>query len=85
MSVDPANDPKWEFWIDGRRRRRTICITLFDDELMIAHRAVGTDGCMSQLHAFSCDIEHLPKLTHALTRALAVADQRGLIQRTPKR
>jgi hypothetical protein len=73
-------DCKWEFWSNGRRRSRTICITLGSAEITIAYRAVGTDGCMSQLHAFSCDIEHLPKLIQLLSRALAVATERGLIK-----
>jgi hypothetical protein len=79
-------DRKWEFWRDARRKRRTICITLHagSAELTIAHRAVGTDDRMSQLHAFTCDVEHLPKLIHCLTRALVVAQSRGLIKQPPK-
>ena len=77
---------KWEFWSSGRRRSRTICITLHagGTELTIAHRAVGTDGRMSQLHAFSCDIECLPKLIQCLTRALGVARERGLVKQPKK-
>jgi hypothetical protein len=77
---------KWEFWADGRRRSRTICITLRASgaELTIVHRTVGTDGCMSALNAFSCDAEHLPKLIHALNHALAVATERGLIKPSRK-
>jgi hypothetical protein len=73
---------KWEFWSDGRRRRQTICVTLSTDiaELTIAHRAVGTDGRMSELHAFDCNAEHLPKLIQCLSRALRVACERGLIK-----
>ena len=74
----PAHDfQKWEFWSDGRRRSRTVCVRLWPDnaELTIAHRSVGTDG-----RTFSCDAEHLPKLLHALTRALAVASKHGLIK-----
>jgi hypothetical protein len=73
---------KWEFWSDGGRHRRTICVRLWPDgaDLTIAHRGVGSDGCMSELNAFSCDVEHLPKLVHALNRALAVAHDRGLIK-----
>jgi len=77
---------KWEFWADGRRRSRTICVRLWPDsaDLTIAQRAVGTDGCMSELNAFSCDVEHLAKLVHALNRAFAVATERGLIKQPRK-
>jgi len=77
----PANNPKWEFWTNGRRRSRTICSTLHpdDNDLTIAHRAVGSDGHMSELNSFSCDVEHLPKLLHGLNRALAVAHKHKLI------
>ena len=78
----PANDPKWEFWTNGRRRSRTLCITLYADELVIAHHAVGSDGCMSVLNAISCAVEHLPKLIHALNRALTVANERKLISQS---
>jgi len=73
---------KWEFWSNGRRRSRTICITISPGsaQLTIAHRAVGTDG-RSQLHAFTCDLECLPKLIQCLTRA---ASKRGLIKRPRK-
>ena len=74
---------KWEFWTNGRRRARTICVTLHTDELVITHRAVGTDGCMSELHAFTCDLERLPKLTQCLSRALAVATSGGLMRVKP--
>ena len=72
---------KWEWWTDGRKRSHTVCIRLCPDsaELTIAHRSVGTDGCMSELNSFSCDIEQLPKLIHALGRALAVARSHRLI------
>jgi hypothetical protein len=78
-----SDSRKWEWWTDGRRRSRTICITLSVDSarLTIAHRAIGTDGCMSQLHAFRCDLEHLPQLIHCLNRALAVARSHGLINK----
>jgi hypothetical protein len=83
-----TNDPirKWEFWSNGRRRSRTICIRLHGGgtDLTIAHRAVGTDGCMSQLHAFTCDLEHLPKLIQCLTRALAPAYEHGLLKQPRK-
>jgi hypothetical protein len=81
-----TGDRKWEWWADGRRRSRTICITLHagGTDLTIAHRAVGTDGCMSQLHAFTCDLEYLPKLIQCLTRALAVASKYGLIKQPRK-
>jgi hypothetical protein len=80
------SDRKWEWWANGRRRSRTICIRLWPDsaELSIAHRSVGTNGCMSELNTFSCDVEHLPKLVHALNRALAVATERGLIKQSRK-
>jgi hypothetical protein len=68
-----TRDRKWEFWADGRRRRRTICVTLAGDDLTIAWRAVGTDGRMSSLNALLLDVAHLPKLIRTLTRALAVA------------
>jgi hypothetical protein len=66
---------KWEWWTDGRKRSRTICVRLCPDsaELTIAHRTVGTDGRMSELNSLSCAVEQLPKLIHALNRALAVA------------
>jgi hypothetical protein len=77
---------KWEFWANGRRRSRTICVRLWPDaaELSIAHRCVGTDGRMSELNTFSCDVEHLPKLVHCLTRAFAVAREHGLIKQQKK-
>jgi hypothetical protein len=79
MTRDPIQ--KWEIWSDGRRRSRTICVRLWpDSELTIAHRCVGTDGRMSELNTFSCDVEHLPKLAHSLNRALTVASRRGLIK-----
>jgi hypothetical protein len=82
-----THDRKWEIWIDGRQRTRKLCVRLWlgSTELSIAHRAVGTDGCMSELNTFSCDVEHLPKLVHCLTRALTVALTRGLIKQTPNR
>jgi hypothetical protein len=78
-----THDRKWEVWVDGRRR----CVRLWlgTAELGIAHRGIGTDGRMSELNTFSCDVEHLPKLVHCLTRALTVALTRGLIKQTPKR
>jgi hypothetical protein len=72
---------KWEYWANGRARSRTICIRLWADaDLSIAHRAVGSDGRMSELHAFTCNAEHLPKLIQGLTRALAAARKHGLIK-----
>jgi hypothetical protein len=68
-----TRDRKWEWWSDGRRRRRTICVNLVGSDLTIALRAVGTDGCMSTTNALMCDVAHLPKLIRTLTRALAVA------------
>jgi hypothetical protein len=70
-----SHSGKWEFWTDGRRRSRTICVRLCPDtaELTISHRSIGTSGCMSEINIFACDVEHLPKLIHALNRALAVA------------
>jgi hypothetical protein len=82
LSHSEAPIQKWEFWSDGRRRSRTICITLHADELKIAHRAVGTDGCMSQLHDFTCDLESLPQLVLHLNRA--AANKRGLIKQSKK-
>jgi hypothetical protein len=84
MTSDPIR--KWEFWSNGRRRSRTICIRLWPDsaDLTIAHRCVGTDGRMSELNTFSCDVEHLPKLAHSLNRALAVASRCGLIKQSRK-
>ena len=81
-----THDRKWEIWIDGRQRTRTLCVRLWlsSTELSIAHRAVGTDGCMSELNTFSCDVEHLPKLIHALNRALEVARSHGLIKEPKK-
>jgi hypothetical protein len=83
MTREP--DRKWEWWLDARRRSR-ICVRLWPDiaEVSIAHRAVATSGHMSELHAFSCSIQHLRKLVHALNRALAVASDRGLIKQ-PRR
>jgi hypothetical protein len=77
---------KWEWWSNGRRRSRTICVRLWPDsaELIISHRGVGTDGRMSELNAFLCGVEHLPKLVHALNRALAVANKHGLITQPRK-
>jgi hypothetical protein len=70
---------KWEFLSNGRRRSRTICITLHagGTDLTIAHRAVGTDGRMNELHSFTCDLDCLPQLVLALNRALAVAQSMG--------
>jgi hypothetical protein len=68
-----TRDRKWEWWSDGRRRRRTNCVTLVDSDLTIALRAVGTDGRLSSLNALLLNVAHLPKLIRALTRALAVA------------
>jgi hypothetical protein len=51
-------------------------------DLTIAHRCVGT-GRMSELNSFSCDVEHLSKLIHALNRALAVATDCGLLRSKP--
>ena len=78
---------KWESWSNGRRRSRTICITLSPGsvQLRIAHRAVATSGHMSELHAFTCDLECLPKLIQCLNRALAVAHEHRLIKQTSKR
>jgi hypothetical protein len=45
-----TDDRKWEFWADGRRRSRTICIRLVPGELAIAQRCVGTDGRMQELN-----------------------------------
>jgi hypothetical protein len=64
---------KWEWWTDGRKRSRTICVWLRSAELTISERGVGADGCMCELNAVSCDVEHLPKLIRTLARALAVA------------
>jgi hypothetical protein len=77
---------KWEWWSDGRRRRRTICVRLWPDtaDLTIAYRGVGTDGCMSELNSFSCDVENLPKLIHSLQRALAIAHAHGLVKEPKK-
>jgi hypothetical protein len=83
MTRDPVR--KWEFWSNGRRRSRTICVRLWaDSELSIAQRGVGTDGCMRELNAFSCDVEHLPTLVRCLSRALAVASKHGLIKQPRK-
>ena len=81
-----SSERKWEFWSDGRRRSRTICVRLWPDspELSIMQRCVGTDGCMNELNTFWCDAEHLPKLIHSLQRALAVAHDRGLIEQPKK-
>jgi hypothetical protein len=78
---------KWEWWTDGRKRSHTICVRLCPDtaELTIAHRGVGTDGCMSELNSFACGVGHLPKLIHALNRALTVATARGLIRNNHER
>jgi hypothetical protein len=67
MSTPEAR--KWQFWADGRKRSQTICITLLDDTLVIAHRAVGTDGRMSSLNALACEVAHLPKLIRVLAAA----------------
>jgi hypothetical protein len=79
-----TNEPtrKWEWWANGRRRSRTIAVRLWPDsgDLSISARAVASNGCMSELNSFSCDVEHLPKLVHALNRALAVATDCGLIK-----
>jgi hypothetical protein len=81
-----APDRKWEFWADGRCRRRTICVTLCPRDALatISCRAIGTDGCMSTLNLLACDLENLPKLIHALNRALVVANKHGLIKQTKK-
>jgi len=81
-----SDSGKWEWWTDGRKRSRAICVRLWPDstELTIAHRGVGSDGCMSELNAFLCDVEHLPKLVFALNRALTVAHERGLIKQSKK-
>ena len=84
LSHPEAPIQKWEFWANGRRRSRTICITLHTDELKIAHRAIGTDGSMSQLHDFTCNLESLPQLVLRLNRALAAANKRGLIKQSRK-
>jgi len=78
-----THDRKWEIWVDGRRR--TLCVRLWlgTAELGIAHRGIGTDGRMSELNTFSCDVEHLPKLVHCLTRALAKARKLGLLKAAP--
>jgi hypothetical protein len=78
---------KWSFGQTVGNGRATICIRLWSDsgEVTISHRGVGTDGCMSELNAFSCEVEHLPQLVHALGRALAVAREHGLIKQTSKR
>jgi hypothetical protein len=77
---------QWEWWTDGRKRSRTICVRLWPDdaELSIAHRCVGTDGCMCELNSFSCDVEHLPQLIRCLTRALAVTSTHGLTKQLSK-
>jgi hypothetical protein len=77
---------KWEWWANGRRRSRTICVRLWPDsaDLTISHRGVGTDGCMSELNTFLCGVEHLPKLVHCLNRVLAVASKHGLITQPRK-
>jgi len=77
MSTPEATSRKWEFWSNGRKRSRTVCITLSGDTLTIAHRAVGTDGCMSSLNALACDVAHLPKLIRVLTRAVARGAQQS--------
>jgi hypothetical protein len=81
-----THDRKWEIWIDGRKRTRTICVRLWlkSTELIIARRAVGTDGRMSELDHFSCGIEHLPELIGCLNRALVVATEHGLIMQPKK-
>jgi hypothetical protein len=78
---------KWEFWSNGRSRSRTVCIRLFADsaQITIAHRGVGTDGCMSELNTFSCNLEHLPQLVRCLHRALAVANEHGLIKQPQRK
>jgi hypothetical protein len=81
-----SHSGKWEWWSDGRCRSRTICVRLWSDsaELTISHRGVGTDGRMSELNTFLCDVEHLPKLIHSVQRALVVAHDRGLIKQPKK-
>jgi hypothetical protein len=74
-----SDSRKWEWWVNGRRRSRTICVRLYRAELSIAHRCIGSDGCMSELQTFTCDAEHLPKLVHALTHALAEARKDKLL------
>jgi hypothetical protein len=70
---------KWEWWSNGRARTRTICVTLKDNDLVIAHRQVGADGRMSNLNTLLLDVAHLPKLIRTLTRAFAVARSRQQI------
>jgi hypothetical protein len=82
MGTSEAASRKWEWWSDGRRRRRTICVTMADNDLTIALRAVGTDGRMSTTNALLCDVAHLPKLIRVLTRALAVARSHRQIDRS---
>src|SRR5262249_22036896 len=98
MTREPASDefisallhgyphPKWEWWTDGRRRSRTICVQLYLDraDLTISRRGVGTDGCMSEFDHFSCDVEHLPQLIRYLNRALAMASEHDLIKQPRK-
>jgi hypothetical protein len=80
------SERKWEFWADGRRRSKTICVQLWPDsgDVSVAHRAVASSGCMSELNSISFEIKHLPKLIHALQRAVAVAQGCGLIKESKK-
>ena len=82
-----THDRKWEIWVYRPRHARTICVRLWlgSAELTIAHRCIGSNGCMSELNSVSCDVEHLPQLIRCLNRALAVAHEHGLIKQTSKR
>jgi hypothetical protein len=82
MTNNPGH--KWEWWTDGRKRSRTICVRLWPDDakLSIAHRCVGTNECMSELNSFSCDVKHLSQLIRCLTRTLVVASTHGLIKQS---
>ena len=79
-SAPKPHSGKWEWWSDGRSRRHKICVRVMCLEVDgKAHRCVGADGRMQELHSFSCDLEQLPKLIHCLQRALVVVRQRDLI------
>jgi hypothetical protein len=81
-----VNDRKWEWWSNGMKRSRTICVRLWPDsaELSIAGRGIDSSGHMTEINTFICNAEHLPKLIYALNRALAVATERGLIKQPRK-
>jgi hypothetical protein len=77
---------KWEWWANGRKRSKTICVRLWLDSgrVSIAQRCVGTDGCMTELNTFWCAAEHLPQLLRSINRALTVAHEHGLIKQSKK-